>query len=223
MTSFRRSARARHLMTRMGGALSLVTLLVLGGCSTLSPTTTAPPVFYAFDSVPVRAAATHPALASAPVLTVTPTRAAAGFDSQRIIYLRAPHQLAYFAQSEWVEPPARMLVPLLVESLERGPAFRAVVQTGGSASADYRLDTELLRLQHDFQTRPSRVLLELRATLVDDKTRRVLAVRQFSTQVAASTEDAYGGVVAANSAVQQMLGELAGFCADAIATRPLVK
>jgi len=206
----------------MGGALALVTLLVLGGCSTLSPTTTPPPVFYAFDSGPVRAAAVHPAAVSAPVLAVTPTRAAAGFDSQRIIYLRLPHQLAYFAHSEWVEPPARMLVPLLVGSLERGPTFRAVVQTGGSASADYRLDTELVRLQHDFQSQPSRVLLELRATLVDDKTRRVLAVRQFSTQVAAYTEDAYGGVVAANSAVQKMLGELVTFCADALAARPAV-
>ena len=55
----------------------------------------------------------------------------------------------------------------------------------------------------------------LRAYLVDDKTRRVLAWREFDAAVPAASEDPYGGVVAANRAVQTVLEELAAFCAEA--------
>jgi cholesterol transport system auxiliary component len=211
--------RTRQARTgRCTACLACLAVSLLAGCSTLNPTATAPPVFYTFDSGPARAR-TVAAPAAAPVLAVTPTRAAAGFDSQRIIYLRETQQLAYFAHSEWVEPPARMLASLLVAVLARSAEFRAVVLSGGSAAADYRLDTELVRMQQDFRTVPSQVLLELRATLVDEKTRRVLAVRQFSAQVSATTDDARGGAVAANSAVQQVLDEVARFCGDTVATR----
>lgn len=105
--------------------------------------------------------------------------AGAGFDSARIILVREPHKLEYFAHSEWVDPPARMLGALLVEALAHTGAFRAVVLTPGAAAGDLRLDTEIIRLQHEFQTRPSRVRFTLRAYLVDDKTRRVLAWREF--------------------------------------------
>ena len=147
-------------------------------------------------------------------LIINPPHAAAGFDSQRIIYVREPHKLEYFAHSEWVEPPARMLGPLLVAAIERSGAFRAVVLTPGAAAGDWRLDTEIIRLQHEFQTRPSRVRFTLRATLVDDRTRRVIAVREFESSIAATSDDPYGGVVAANRAVQGALIDLSLFLSE---------
>ncbi len=196
----------------------------LAACSVLSPTATPPPAFFSLDDAhasPATAAPTAPA--TAPTLVISPSRAAAGFDSQRIIYLREPYKLEYFANSEWVDPPARMLGPLLVGALERSGAFRAVMQTPGSASGDLRLDTQVIRLQQEFQTRPSHVRFTLRAYLVDDKTRRVLAWREFDTDVAAASDDPYGGVLAANQAVQTVLAELATFCAEAARGVPPVR
>jgi cholesterol transport system auxiliary component len=144
---------------------------------------------------------------------INPPHAAAGFDSPRIIYLREPHKLEYFALSQWVEPPTRLLGPLLVTAIEQTGAFRAVVLVPGAASGELRLDTNLIRLQHEFLTRPSRVRLTLRATLVDDKTRRVLGWQEFEAIEIADSEDAYGGVLAANRAVQQVVDQLAGFLA----------
>ena len=135
--------------------------------------------------------------------------------SQRIIYLRDAYKLEYFANSEWVDPPARMLPPLLVSALERSGAFRAVIQTPGSASGDLRLDTQVIRLQHEFQTTPSHARFTLRAYLVDDKSRRVVAWREFEADVPAASDDPYGGVVAANKAVQMVLADLSAFCAEA--------
>ena len=148
-------------------------------------------------------------------MIVNPPPAAAGFDSQRIIYVREAHKLEYFAHSEWVDPPARMLAPLLVAAVESSGAFRAVVLTPSAAAGDLRLDTEIIRLQHEFLTQPSRVRFTLRAYLVDNKTRRVLAWREFDAVVPAASENPYGGVVAANRAVQTVLEDLSAFCAEA--------
>ena len=201
-----------------------VALIALGACSVLRPTATPPPVFYSLDNG--RAASTAapaPVSASAPTLVVSPPRAAAGFDSQRIIYLREPHKLEYFANSEWVDPPARMLGPLLVNALQGSGAFRAVILTPGSAAADLRLDTELIRLQQEFLTQPSHVRFTLRAYLVDDRTRRVLAWREFESDVPATSDNPYAGVVAANNAVQTVLDKLAAFCAETARGAQVVK
>ena len=137
--------------------------------------------------------------------------------------MRETHKLEYFAHSEWVDPPARMLTPLLVAAVENTGAFRAVVLTPSAAAGDLRLDTEIIRLQHEFQTQPSRVRFTLRAYLVDNKTRRVLAWREFDAVVPAASENPYGGVVAANRAVQTVLEDLAAFCAEAARTAREVK
>ena len=193
-------------------------IAALGACGVLSPSAKVQSAHYALDAlekVPGPApAGVRLSPASGPstnTLIVNPPRAASGFDSHRIIYVREAHKLEYFANSEWVDPPARMLGPLLVAAIERSGSFGAVVLSAGAAAGDRRLDTEIVRMQHEFLASPSRVHFTLRATLVDDKTRRVLAWREFDASVASASEDAYGGVVAANQAVQSVLEQLSQF------------
>jgi cholesterol transport system auxiliary component len=203
--------------------VAILSLIVVSGCAALRPTATPHPAFYTLDNARLAAhaqtkpgpAAQVPLSDATQTLIINPSHAAAGFDSQRIIYVRESHKLEYFAHSEWVDPPARMLAPLLVAAVENTGAFRAVVLTPSAASGDLRLDTEIIRLQHEFGTQPSRVRFTLRAHLVDIKTRRVLAWREFDAAVPATSEDTYGGVVAANRAVQVLLEKLATFCAEA--------
>lgn len=199
--------------------LALATALL--GCSPLL-SRTPPPTLYALDSTPL-ANAEAPATQSpsaapilvAPTLVVNLPRAAAGHNSQRMIYLRQPYAQEYFAHSQWVDTPARMLQPLIAAAVERSGRFAAVVTMPVSVSGDYRLETELLRLQQEFMSRPSRVRLTLRATITDLATRRVVAWRQFDALVEAASDDPYGGVIAANRAVGEVLDQLAAFCAAA--------
>lgn len=205
-------------------AAVLAAMLAISGCSLLKPTSKPVTSFYSLDrgavSTPVKSLAPPASLAGASLtLIISPPRAAAGFDSSRIIYVRQAHKMEYFAQSEWVDPPARMLGPLMASALERSGAFRAVVLTPGSASGDLRLDTEIIRLQQDFSTHPSRVNFVLRAYLVDDKTRQVVAWREFDQSLEAGSEDAPGGVVAANRVVQKVLEELSVFLFQGVAER----
>jgi cholesterol transport system auxiliary component len=188
----------------------------LCACSALQPKASAPPAFYVLEAALPSGAPLGPVSTAQAVstLVISPVRAASGFDSQRIIYVREPHKLEYFAHSEWIDTPARMLGPLLVASITRTGAFKAVVMTPGAAGGELRLDTEIVRLQQDFQTRPSRVHFTLRAYLVDEKTRKVLAWREFDGEAAATSDDPYAGVVAANRVVQTVLQEVSQFLAQ---------
>jgi len=191
----------------------------LAGCGSLLPKPPAQPTLFLIADVfidpgdgPLRPAA---ATATA-TLVVGETRAAPGYGTRRIAYVRAQDQLEYFAFSQWVEPPAVMLAPLLAHAAERTGAFRAVVRAPLSVAGDVRLETELVRLQQDFSTTPSRVRLTLRAVLIETATRRVLATREFEAHAPSASEDPAGGVSAANQAAHRVAAEVGAFCAESI-------
>jgi cholesterol transport system auxiliary component len=191
-------------------------LTTLCGCGALRPATPHP-AFYTLGYTAGLSGTPPPGADGAPTLIVNPPHAAAGYDSPRIIYVREPYQLQYFVHSEWADLPARMLAPLLVSAIGQTGAFRAVVLTPSAAAGDLRLDTEIVRLQHEFNTTPSRVRFTLRAYVVDDRTRRTLAWGEFEATADAASDDPYGGVTAANQAVQAVLERLATFCAETAA------
>ena len=210
-------------------ALAGLALTLVSGCGGLLPKPRPLPATFTLDAAapaapaaagqPLRPTA-RPSAQAAPTLVVNVPQAAAGYDRAHMLYLRRPHQLEYFAQHQWVDTPARMLAPLIVTALEQGGAFGAVVRSPAATDADLRLDTEIVRLQQQFDTQPSQVRFTLRAQLVDSSTRQVLAGREFDASVPALSDDPAGGVVAASAAVQDVLGQLARFCADTSAARP---
>ena len=213
LAALRFSKPCRHLAS-VG-----LSLMLAAGCSALKPIA-APvsPDFYSLDR-PGNVVPSVPRVppATAPSMVVGMPAAAAGFDSQRIIYTRQAHKLESFAHSEWIDPPARMLAPMIVAAIKESGAFRAVVRAPSPAAGDLRLDTEVLLLQHEFDNQPSRVRFALRVYLVEEATRRIVASRDFESVSMALSEDPYGGVVAANAAVASVLENLATFCAEAAA------
>lgn len=205
----------REFTRRAALAQGGIWLGLLGGCATtLLPAPPPAPTLFALDHGPAERRPAGRATGTRTLLVAVP-RAAAGVDTRGIVYVRQVHTVEIYAQSQWVDTPAQMLQPLVVRALEQTGAFRAVLRAPSAASADLRLDIELLRLQQDFTVTPSQVRLSLRATLVDTSSRRALEWREFDARVAAPSEDAYGGVRAANLAVQGVLEELAAFAATA--------
>ena len=195
--------------------------LAAGGCGALRPKTERPPAFYALDGTPTAGPGARARPVAGLTLIVSTPLAAAGFDGPHMVYLRQAHQLEHFAHSHWVDTPARMLAPLIAEALAHGTEIRTTIRTAvpsaTGGAGELRLDTEIVRLRHDFSQPPSRVRFTLRATLMDNLTRRVLALHEFDETVVATSDDPYGGVVASNQAVQAVLQGLAGFCNQAAA------
>jgi cholesterol transport system auxiliary component len=197
-------------------AISALLAMLAAGCAGLQPQRMESPAIYLLEARPI-AAARQPQRDL--VLAVNTPSARPGFDTPQIAYVRQAHKLDYYARNRWADTPSRMLAPLLAQALEQAGRFRAVVRTTNPIPADLRLDTELIRLQHDFTTQPSRVELTLRAQLYDLKAKQVLAVREFGATESAASEDAYGGVIAANRALERVLGQVADFCAAEAGSR----
>jgi cholesterol transport system auxiliary component len=190
--------------------------MLMASCAALQPPRVESPTLYLLEARPA-AAAKRPQQDL--VLAVNPPSARPGFDTPQIAYVRQPHKLDYYMKNRWVDAPSRMLAPLLVQALAQAGSFRAVVQAPNPIPADLRLDTELIRLQQDFGTQPSRVQLTLRVQLYDLSRKKVLGAREFDEAENATSDDAYGGVIAANRALQRVLGQLTDFCVAESANR----
>ena len=147
-----------------------------------------------------------------PVMLITVPRAHGGYDSSRFAYRKQLYGLRYYARSRWADTPARMLAPLVAEAINHTGQFQALYATPGSIAARYRLDSELIHFYQDFTVQPSEMRIALRAQLVDLHDNQVLATRLIDVREAAKSEDAYGGVRAANRATGRLLDELAQFC-----------
>ncbi len=202
--------------------LVLLGLSLLAGCGSLLPKPPAQPALFLLDDTAAAAAdrpAKPPLAAAVSTLVVNETRAAPGYGTRQIAYVRTANQLEYFAFNEWVEPPALMLTPMLTHAIERTGAFAAVVRAPTLVAADLRLETELIRMQQDFSVAPSRVRLTLRAVLIETATRRVIASREFDEGVASSSDDPIGGVMAANQVALRVTAEVGSFCAEWVASR----
>lgn len=196
----------------MNYRILLVCAVLLSGCTGIQPPKVENTHTYLLDASP---AARQLATKRDQVLAVNMPGSRPGFDTSQMAYQLRPLELEYFVTQRWADTPAMMLKPLLMQALE--PGFRAVLPAPGALPADLRLDTELIRLQQNFTEKPSRVQLTLRAQLTDVKDKRVLAVQLFDVSEPAQTDDAYGGVIAANRALQHVLAQLLEFCLNASA------
>jgi len=182
---------------------------VIAGCSVLSKPA---PVANDQYMLEYQAVSEQDVVDDAPVLLVTIPRAHGGYDTTGIAYMQQPYGLRYYTRSHWADTPARMLAPLVADAMQATGRFQALYTTPGSIAADLRLDMELIRFHQDFTRQPGAMQVTLRALLIDLQENRVIATQQFDITEPVETEDAYGGVVAANRAVGRLLDDLTGFC-----------
>jgi cholesterol transport system auxiliary component len=149
-------------------------------------------------------------------LTVMPVVASRGFDSAAMMYQAAPYQLTSFAQNTWAAPPASMLTPLLLKSLQHSNLFHAVILGPAMNNTDYSLNTTLLALYQDFTVQPSQIVLSLDVSLGNNQSNQVVADRVMTIHVNATANNPYAGVVAANVALTQGLDDVAQFVNESL-------
>ena len=201
----------RKIMRNLFDAQRLVVYLLalaLFGC-TLGPVEqNAPHTFLLNPDIAVKKFSPNSKRPDPLILLVSQPKAQAGFETARMAYLLRPHEVSYYAFNQWADTPARMFAVLLTQTMERTGLWHAVAQAPSAVKADYRLDCDNLVLEQQFFSRPSRLRVAMRALLIDNKRQNVIGTRTFEIFEAAPSEDAYGGVVAANQAVARALEDI---------------
>lgn len=152
-------------------------------------------------------------------LLVTPPDAVAGYQTEQMLYIKTPFKVEGFANNAWTNPPADMMYPLIVQSLQHSGYFYAVASSPYSDPGDYRLDTQLLRLQQNFLRKPSVLELSAKVVLTRVTDNRVMASRIISLQLPCPTGTPYGGVLAANQAMQQFTAATTDFVMKGVAKK----
>lgn len=149
--------------------------------------------------------------ADAPILLVGTPQAEPGYDTTKMVYVKRPYEVEYYAVNQWAEQPTRMFGSLLIQFLGAAGQWRAVVPWPSAIHGDLRLDSYGFAVQQEFTQDPSVVRVRVRTQLVDVKESKILGTRSFEQVEPAPTQDAYGGVVAANRAVSALLDDIASW------------
>lgn len=186
----------------------------LAGCGSLGPQE--PQRYYVLDSAPAKTAAATSLRASA--LLVAPTTASSFYETQEIVYSRAPGVRAYYQYHTWAERPGRRMTELLVTRLERAGLFKTVATAVSGVQGSLVLNTHLADFYHDAAAPPGSVKVTMTAELLDPGRRQLLARRTFERSAAAATYDAPGAVQAFSSAVAAILDDVTAWV-DASAPR----
>ncbi len=189
---------SRILWILFGGALLI-------GCSPVKITETN---LYKLNTYAIKK---HHDDKSSRTILITTTNAASAYESKQMLYMKQSFAINSFAQNAWISPPADMIFPLIIQSVQRSGNFRAVVGPTTNESADYRLDSELIELQQNFLQKPSRIQLSIKADLTDVRDGKILASKLFRYSIPTPTENPYGGVIAANQATRLFTGDLITF------------
>jgi len=117
-----------------------------------------------------------------------------------MLYIKKPYQLEAFSKNAWVDPPASMLYPLLVQSIQRSGYFAAVSSSPYTQGSDYRLDTQVLHLEQNFLKKPSILEFSVKAVLTRVSDNKIIASFIVSKAIPCAADTPYGGVIAANKA-----------------------
>ena len=144
-------------------------------------------------------------------ILVNKPEAVAGYETNQMLYINKPYELTPFAHNAWVNPPAEMLFPLIVESLQTSGYFFAVASSPTAESTQYRIDTQLIELHQNFLVRPSVIELTVKVVLTDAPNNHVIASKMIKERIPCVRNNPYGGVMAANEATRRFTAELTRF------------
>lgn len=203
---------------RLIQTVSVALLMTVAGC--LSPRMDSSEIHTYQLSLDGWPSESRPGKLDGPVLLVSPPQAEPGFETQRMVYVKRPYELEYYALNQWADTPVRMFAPLMIQALNQNDVWRAVIPLPSSIHGDYRLDTHGFLLQQEFLQQPSRVRVMVRTQLVDLKESTILNTRAFEVVENATSENPYGGVQASNRAIAELLDQIGSWLRQCVQHSP---
>lgn len=195
-------------------AAVIATLGALAGCMSIPDV---PPRDYYVLVDLAQPAAMRSGATGGRVLLINPTSASPFYDTQSLVFSRAPGQRAYYQFAGWTERPGHRLGELLTRRLEAGGSFQSVAATTAGVRGDVVLNTRLEEFYHDVAAKPGSVRIKVEAELVDLGRLAVVARRRFAQSASTSGENAQAAVSAFNQATTALLDEMSAWVGGAAA------
>lgn len=141
------------------------------------------------------------------ILYVAPVEADPLYDTDYMAYSTHPIQVEYYAKNKWADTPARMLKPLILQTLRGTHHFRAIT-TSPNVPFTYRLNTNILELRQVFTCTGSYVAFRLHVEVVRASTGKIIVSRELCSTRIMCKPNPYSGAWAANQAVANVLEQL---------------
>lgn len=182
---------------------------LLNACSLLSPVKTEETTKYVLN--------VHPnpmqkkKLARRNTLMVTTPEVKPIYSTTDMWYSTSRYKIAAFAKNSWGDPPAQMLQPLIIQTLQNTHYFTAVVPQSTLGNYDFILSSQITSFKQVFCGRESVFELGLRAQIINGMTNKVVASKEFFVEQHAPINSPLGGVIAANCAIEKLLKQLAAW------------
>jgi cholesterol transport system auxiliary component len=194
----------------------IIAAVLAAGCTAMRTHAPASTYDFGLDRAPAVTAPASPLAELSTKILVTAT-SPAWLDNPAIQYRLAYHdpgQTHIYANSRWASPPAALLAQRVKRQIASAGGS-AVLSSGDGVRADYALRLDLEEFTQVFETsRESRVIVALRASLIEPGTRTLLAQRSFSMQQPAPAPNATGAVAGLTEASDRLIANLIDWLAQ---------
>ncbi|MGE3920528.1 MAG: ABC-type transport auxiliary lipoprotein family protein [Gammaproteobacteria bacterium] len=188
--------------------ISICACLLLTSCALLKPAPAYNPTLYTLNPIPY---SSNTETRTNNTILVLPIIADPSINDKQMAYTLKNHEIAYFAKNNWAAPPAQMILPPLAAALRDSNHFTAVAVVPFAGTTTYGLFTQILELRQDFTVNPSIVKITIACQIGLSSNGRIIASRQFHVEIPTAENTPYGGVMAANEGLAQILRELTTF------------
>ncbi len=186
----------------------MLACVTLSACSMLAPIKEPEKNQFFFDVSSIQVKQSQ---RSDKTILVSKPFSAPGYGSYRMPYIEKPFEISYYTRNRWVDTPAKMLQPLIVQALQDTHYFRAVTAAPFVGQVDNRIDTNLIYLRQNLTKQPSTIELAIQMQIVNIKNQKVIASRLFQTEEVVLMNNPYSSVLAINQAMERFLHAMTKF------------
>jgi len=149
------------------------------------------------------------------LIKLAPVLANRALNGNEIFYTDQQYSWNSYVYSRWTDTPVKLLQSLFLVSIENSGLFKAVLPPSSVSKADLLLESNLLDLSHHiYDDGTSAGIIRMRFYLIDNKTRSVIATKEFVSNVEAHSPNAKAAVTALNHATHTVTSELVNWLAE---------
>jgi len=184
--------------------LIAITIFLLSGCSAPKP----PVIEYKISTKSVNSSSSSEGC-KRKSLKVSQAFSSNSLMSLKMSYVQGEHKIYSYSQAQWNNSPNQEISSALVKALRDSKLFRNTSSSKSRSRSDLILEINIEDFMQYFNKDlpPSHSNVVISLTLIDARSREVLATKTFSAKKEVQILDASGGVKGLDLALQEVLTE----------------